>query len=74
MSSTPPLPGVFISGADWIAKLPEGCGSYRYLTDNSRRILAGLTMDRRFSMNTLMPAFIVPLLTCKQISHGEGGG
>ena len=65
------LLSVSISGADGIAGLPEGCGSYQSITDNSRGILTKLTMDLRFSMNVLMPAFIVPLFTGKQINHGE---
>ena len=64
------LLGVFISGGDGIATLPEGYGRYQYITDNPRGMFTS-TMDLRFPVNVLMPAFIVPLFTCRQINRGE---
>ena len=70
MPSTPLPPGV--PGVDGIAGLPVSYGSHEYITDGPRRILARLTMDLRCPMDSLMPSFIAPLFTWRQVSHTEG--
>jgi hypothetical protein len=61
-------------GVGGAARFSWVCGSHEYIMITSRMISTRLTngLRRRLSINALMPAFMVPFLTFRQISYIGG--